>query len=85
MIEVRLNRRILLMSRKDKRIDEIGMVVVDELRAYTQCTRSKCYVDMVGEPDRGSVLELLLTKVMHCGKGKIQIIGMQHLLRIAAH
>lgn len=31
--------------------------------------------DMVGDGDRGAILEMLLTKLVHCGQ-KIQIVGM---------
>lgn len=31
---------------------------------------------MVGDGDRGAILELLLSKIIFCGKRKIQILGM---------
>lgn len=48
---------------------------MDELRTFCTLLCVFTSVDMVGEPDRGAVLELLLAKVMHAGKGKIQVIG----------
>ncbi|XP_064074212.1 helicase POLQ-like [Vanessa tameamea] len=44
------------------RLDELGLIVVDELH-------------LIGEPGRGSTLEMLLTTVIFANKG-IQIVGM---------
>ncbi|KYQ90890.1 hypothetical protein DLAC_07761 [Tieghemostelium lacteum] len=48
---------------EDNKIHELGCVVIDELH-------------MVGDNDRGILLELLISKLIYCGNGKIQIIGM---------
>jgi len=45
------------------RLSELGMVVVDEIH-------------MLGDRDRGHVLEATLAKVLHFGHGRIQILGM---------
>lgn len=48
---------------ENKRLHEIGLIVVDELH-------------MIGDEHRGYSLEILLTKVVYDEKAKIQIIGM---------
>eukprot|EP01113_Clastostelium_recurvatum_P040538 TRINITY_DN6311_c0_g1_i7.p1 TRINITY_DN6311_c0_g1~~TRINITY_DN6311_c0_g1_i7.p1 ORF type:complete len:980 (+),score=109.11 TRINITY_DN6311_c0_g1_i7:49-2988(+) len=48
---------------EEKRLDELGCVVVDELH-------------MVGDGDRGVLLEIMLSKLVYLRPGAIQIIGM---------
>ncbi|GAM21175.1 hypothetical protein SAMD00019534_043500 [Acytostelium subglobosum LB1] len=48
---------------EDKRLDELGTVVVDELH-------------MVGDGERGVLLELLISKLLFVSKGKVQVVGM---------
>lgn len=47
---------------KDDRLDELGLVIVDE-------------VHMLGEPQRGATLEMTLNKVLHCAPD-LQVVAM---------
>eukprot|EP01133_Synstelium_polycarpum_P010899 gene10899-12704_t len=48
---------------EEDRLSEIGTVIIDELH-------------MVGDGDRGFLLELLIAKILYVSKGAIQVIGM---------
>ena len=52
---------------EDRLTKEIGLIVVDEIH-------------MVDDHDRGSILELLLSKVLFLAKDTVQIIGIQSIL-----
>lgn len=47
---------------EEQRLSEVGLIIVDELH-------------MIGDGDRGALLEILLAKARYMSKGSIQIIG----------
>ncbi|EFA81654.1 hypothetical protein PPL_05648 [Heterostelium album PN500] len=48
---------------EDKRMSEIGTVVIDELH-------------MIGDGERGVLLEMLISKILFVTKGSVQVVGM---------
>ena len=52
---------------EEKRLDEIAIVVFDEMH-------------MLGDGERGFLLEMMVTKLLHIGKKEIQIVGLSATL-----